>query len=134
LAMRWTEQELEYLSDNVGFLNHEELSTRLGRSTGAVKNMQHRSRIRFLDNVYTYTSLAPELGRSRTILRKWYNRGWLVGRRATWKIYYGKTPMLFREDDVVKFLKSHYRLFKKPREMPNRYFANIVADCQGVVI
>lgn len=133
MAKRWTAKQLEYLADNAGTMNHKELSKNLGRSINAIKLAQHRNGIHFRDNVYTYTCLSAELGRSRTILRKWYRRGWLVGRPATWTTYYGKRPMLFLENDIVKFLKKHYMLFK-PRSMPNRYFANIVATCQGVVI
>ena len=114
-------------------MNHQQLSRHLGRSITAIKLTQHRHGIRFLDNFYTYTILAAELGRSRTGVRKWQARGWLAGRKAAWTTYYGKTPMIFREEDVIKFLKGHYSLFN-PRRIPNRFFANIVADCQGVVI
>lgn len=125
MAKRWTEEELQYLSDNVGYLNHEQLSKKLHRSWWSVKLKQHRMGIRFIDNVYTYSLLSEELGRNRRRIKLWYERGWLKGARADWAWAYGKRPMLFREEDVVAFLSVHCDLFSDNR-IPNRYFHNTV--------
>lgn len=125
MARRWTGQELEYLSDNAGYLNHDQLAKGLRRSRWAVKHKQFRMGIKFIDNVYTYTLLSSELGRNRRRIRLWYERGWLKGTRADWSCCYGKRPMLFREEDVAEFLREHCDLFPH-NGIPNRYFSNIV--------
>lgn len=127
MARRWTEDELEYLCEHAGYLNHDELGVRLGRSRWAVKLKQQRIGLRFIDNVYTYSLLSRELGRSRSRIRLWHERGWLKGTRAGWAWSYGKRPMLFREKDVLSFLRAHCGLFRND-EIPNRYFSNVVRE------
>ena len=127
MSKKWSEQELEYLANNAGLLNHKELSSRLNRTISAIKIQQHKHGIRFLDNIYTYTMLSNELGKSRAIIRKWVNRGWIICRRANWKTYYGKYPMIFIEESIVKFLSKYYYLFDY-RKVPNKYFSNLVSQ------
>lgn len=124
----WSDRELDYMATHIGILSPEQIAAKLGRTPTAVRVKQHRLRIRFCDNFYCYTTLAAELGRTRTIVRKWYRRGWLSGRPAPWSTSYGTVPMVFLEPDIVDFLRVHYRLFDS-KKVPNRYFANVVREC-----
>lgn len=131
MVQRWTEAELEFLSDHAGRLNNKDMARKLNRTEWAVKLKRCRLGLpTFFDNVYTYTILSQELGRSRRRIRLWVQRGWLKGRLATWKARYGKTPFLFTEDNIVSFLKEHYDLFN-PRCIPNPFFGRIVERCQN---
>lgn len=114
----------------LGKYNHREIHKQLPRrSVSAIKLKQHRSGWHFLDNVYTLSTLSRELGRNRCIIRKWYRRGWLKGRPATWRSYFGKVPTLFEEDDIVTFLRAH-PLILKPEEISHPYFAHIVREAR----
>lgn len=122
----WTEQEIEYLHDFAGIYSIKELSYKLGRSEVAIKVFRYRHKMpSFWDNVYTYTILSEELNRSRTVLRRWLERGWITGKRASYSSRFGKKAMLFQYDDVIRFLKEYYKLFAD--KMPNNlYLKNIV--------
>jgi hypothetical protein len=78
----------------------------------------------------TQTLLAQELGRSRASIRKYYKRGWLKGRQATWSWAWGKKPMVFLEDDIVQFLKDRHYLFDW-RKVPNIYYRNVIKEAIG---
>ena len=126
MAKRWTPQEKEYVDDYAGIKNYTELSQRLNRSEDAIRLFRARNRLSsFFDNFYTYNLLSKELGLSRATIRKYHLKGWLQGRRANWKTIFGKYPMIFTEDNIVKFLKSYANLFSN-RIVPNIYFRNIV--------
>jgi hypothetical protein len=79
------------------------------------------------ENVYTYTVLSQELNRCRKTVRKWVERGWLVGKWSDKAFIYGKKAMLFQYDDIVNFLKKYFRLFidKLPE---NPFFRNVVKE------
>ena len=132
MATRWTEQELEYLSDNIGILSYAELSKKMKRSESAIKLCRCRRKLpTFYDgNYYSYTLLARELGRSRTSIRKYHRKGWLVGRAATWKARFGNCPLIFLEEHIVSFLQTFHHLFDW-RKIPNLYFRNVVKECQN---
>lgn len=132
MARRWTDKEIEVLHDYSGILDYKELSKRLHRSCKAIKLYRCRHKMpTFFDNFYTYTMLSKELGLSRATLRKYYKRRWLEGRLATWTWAYGKTPMIFQEDNITKFLKEKYHLFKD-RFIPNPYFRNLVRELNEI--
>ena len=129
MAPHWTPREIELLSDRVGLDSYAKLSRRLGRSEEAIKLYRCRNGLpRFCDTFYSYSLLAKELGRNRSSLRRYHDLGWLVGRKATWSSRYGQKPMIFTEDDVVRFLRKHHSLFDWKR-VPNRFFRNIIRSC-----
>lgn len=127
MSARWTEQEMEYLSDQVGILSYSEMAKRLGRSENAIKLQRCRRKLpTFFDgNYYSCTLLARELGRTRASIRKYYKKGWLTGKRATWKALFGNYPLVFLEEHIVSFLRKFHYLFDW-RKVPNLYFSNIV--------
>jgi hypothetical protein len=127
VARRWTEKELDYLANHVGIMNYKALARKLNRSEEAVKLCRCRHRMpSFYDgDYYSSSMLAREIGRSRRIIMKYYRRGWLLGKQATWKARFGQRPYLFTEDNIVAFLEGHFQLFDW-RKMPNPYFRNIV--------
>lgn len=131
MAPRWTEREIDYLSDHVGLMNYTELSMRLKRSPNALKLQRYRRKLPTFHNgdYYSYTLLSRELGRSRASIRKYHRRGWLVGRKATWKACFGNYPVIFLEEHIVAFLRKFYYLFDW-RKIPNLYFRNIIRECQ----
>ena len=136
MAVVWSEKETEFLSDNAGILGFEELRSCLSakhplkkrRSKQAIKAHAKRKKIRFHDNFYSYSLLSQELGRARNSLRIYYKRGWIKGKKASWKSVYGKCPMIFIEEDIVKFLQERYYIFDY-KKIPNKYFSNIVKEC-----
>ena len=131
MSARWTEREIEYLSDHIGLLSYTELSKKLGRSENAIKLYRCRHKLPTFHNgdYYSATLLAQELGRSRTSVRKYHRKGWLVGRKATWIAKYGKHPLIFLEEHIVAFLRKFHHLFDW-RKIPNLYFRNIVKELQ----
>ena len=131
MATRWTTQEIEYLADNVGILGYPELSHEMGRSENAIKLQRCRKRLPTFHNgcYYSCTLLSKELGLSRSSIRRYYQRGWLIGRRATWKALFGKYPLIFLEEDIVSFLRNFSHLFIW-RKIPNLYFRNVVREIQ----
>lgn len=131
MATRWTARELDYLADHVGILGYAELSKKLKRSENAIKLQRCRMRLPTFHNgdYYSCTLLARELGRSRASIRKYHRKGWLVGRKATWKALFGKHPFVFLEEHIVAFLRKFCYLFDW-RKIPNLYFRNIVKECQ----
>ena len=129
MAARWTEDELEYLHDNIGVLSYQELSRHFKKSIDAIKMARVRHGIpSFYDNILSSGMLSLELGRCRATIRKWRKRGWIKYNEVSWTAQYGKHPVIYKEEDIVSFLKEHYKLFNF-RAIPNRYFANIVEDC-----
>jgi len=132
MAPRWTEQELEYLSDHIGILSYAELARKMNRSENAIKLCRHRRRLPTFHNgnYYSCTLLAQELGRCRASIRKYHRRGWLTGKKATWKARFGKPPLIFLEEDIIAFLKEFNRLFNW-RSIPNLYFRNKVKEFQN---
>jgi len=130
-APRWTEKEREILNDYAGLMSYEDLSRKLGRSVSALQQFRCRRKMpTFFDNFYTYSLLAKELGVQRATLRKYYNRGWLIGKRATWTSMFGKRPMMFLHENIVQFLQDKYTLFDG-RKIPNIYFRNVVKEMNG---
>jgi hypothetical protein len=131
MARRWTTQELEFISDHLGFLHYSEIANQLeDRTTVAVKERARRSGMSLFDNPYTYTLLSQELGVSRNTLRKWHKSKLLSGKRASWRCKNGLAhapPMLFKEEYIVTFLKGNASYFKG-RRIPNPYFRNIVSS------
>ncbi len=117
--MCWTAEDIEYLYNFVGLKNHQQLSKELDKSIESIKKFQWRHGIKFLENVYTYSLLAKELGCSRGILRVYYEKGWLKGHRASWKCIWGTAPMIFTEQEIARFLKKY------PQALANRVFPNL---------
>ena len=132
MASHWTEQELEYLADNVGILSYAEMARRLKRSENAIKLCRCRRKLPTFHNgsYYTCTLLSQEIGRSRTSIRKYYRNGWLVGKEGTWKAKFGKRPLIFLEEHIVAFLRRFSHLFEW-RRIPNLYFRNVVKEARG---
>jgi len=124
----WSQNDIEFMYDYAGIYSIDEMAEHLGRSRNAVILYRTRHKLPTVwDNVYTYTLLASELNRSRRILRKWVDRGWLIGKRATYASKYGKYAMLFQYDDIMCFLAKYYHLFIK--QLPNNlFFANFIKD------
>ena len=128
----WTEKEIEFLHEKAGRYSISELAKKLGRSENAVKLYRTRHKMpKVWDNVYTYTLLAQELNRTRRVVRKWVERGWLKGKRSTYAFTYGKRAMLFKYNDIIEFLKRYYHLFTD-KPPANRYFYNIVKEQSSV--
>jgi len=126
----WTDDEIGYLSDNWGLKPTNAIARKLGRSVCGVEGKAHRLRFKKVDSFYTYSSLSRELGRSRASLVDYHRRGWLKGEKASWVCNFGLRPMMFFEEDIVKFLRKHYKLLDIKR-IENRYFRNIVKECYG---
>jgi len=127
-APRWTEKEREMLNDYAGIMSYEELSKKLGRSVGAIQQFRCRRKMpTFFDNFYTYSLLSKELGIHRATLRKYYENGWIIGKKANWISMFGNHPMMFLEENIVKFLRNKYALFTN-RKIPNIYFRNVIRE------
>jgi transposase len=123
----WTNNEIELLSNYAGTLSIKELAFMLHRTETAVLVKKKRLGIRFYDNIYVASVVGKELGKSVSTIKKWYQRGWLKGKKAKWKSLYGNNPTIFEEEDIVNFLKEHYKLFDT-KKVPNRFFVNIIKN------
>lgn len=124
----WTYSEVDFLDNSYGIKSFDEIAKSLGRTRKAVRLYKYRHGLsKCTDNFYSYTLLARELGRSRANLRKYYNLGMINGGRANWTAIWGKKPMIFTEDNIVKFLKEWYFLFDY-KKIPNPFFRNIVKN------
>jgi transposase len=129
---RWTEKEVTYLADHIGLLTYEEIATSLHRRVCSVKLKAHKAGMSYFDNFYSCTTLAEELGVSRSAITKWFKQGLLKGRVANWSYSWHKKPFIFLEEDIVRFLREHccnQRSFLHNGVLiPNRYFRNIVRE------
>lgn len=126
MAKRWTDRDIQILSDKIGLLSYSELSKKLGRSENAIKLYRARNNMPTLyDNFYSASMLAQELGKPRTTIRKYHRLGWLKGDHATWSNGIYKKPLMFIEQDIIAFLIEHRDLFNW-RLVPNIYFRNII--------
>ena len=124
--MTWTTAQIEFVSDKAGYLSNAQMASRIGKSEQAVKLYRSRHNMpTFYENVYTASLLAEELGKSRTAIRKWYYKGLLKGKHASWTCAYGKRPLIFTEDDIVAFLKTYPDKFIVCK-IKSLYFANVV--------
>jgi hypothetical protein len=79
------------------------------------------------DNFFSFRVLCKELNKCNTTVHKWVKRGWIKYELASFKGVYGKHPMMFKEHDIVQFLKEHYTHFD-PAKIKNPYFKNIVRE------
>jgi hypothetical protein len=127
MARRWTEKELDYLANHVGLLSYNELARKLHRSRAAVKlcRCKHGMPTFYNGDYYSMTLLSKELGRSSNTISKYHRKGWLKGKKATWRTIYWKNPYLFTENNIMEFLRGHFQLFDW-KKIPNLYFKNVV--------
>lgn len=133
MTNRWSDDDIQFLSENAGIKNHEELSKELNRTVRAIRIKQVQLNIRFLDNIYTYTTLSNELGVHRKTIRIWFNKGLIKGRKANWTTYYGQRPMIFLEEDIIKFLKKYCGMIDEKR-INNVFFKNVVIKAKNKLI
>jgi len=126
----WTENEFEYLHDNLGIKSYSEIAQYLKRTKKSVLLKAQRCNISVYDNIYAFLSLSKDLGVSVFVLRKWYLQGYLPGRQATWSRKRGHTvdyPIIFTEDNVLYLLRKHPGIVVAvlgDTLIPNRYFRN----------
>lgn len=128
MGRRWTEEEDQFMADNIGVLSYEEISVKIDRSIDAMKNYRCVNRLpSFFNhpNSYSYTVLSKELGKTRKWLRKCYKAGLLKGKQGKWYALWGHFPMVFLEKDIVDFLKECCWLID-PAKVTNLYFKNVV--------
>ena len=125
MAMRWSENDTQYLLDNCGIFSNKTIAMRLHRTPHAVRQKLATNGVSIFSNFYTATLLGKELGRNKTTVMQWYRKGWLRGKKADWGRGYLQTPMVFVEDDIVAFLKLKYYRFDW-RKIPNPFFRNVV--------
>jgi hypothetical protein len=123
----WDEHEIEYLHDNMGLKTFEEMGRYLRRTPVSVKEYAYKSKLSLYDNFYTCRQLGKELNVRLTYISRWANRNLIGSKRAFFKGLYGRTPMIFMEEDIVQFLKDYYFLFT-PNKIAHPYFRNIVKD------
>lgn len=132
MARRWDEEELEYLESKCGLLSNKEIAKNLNRSHRAIRQKLSKRNISIYDNFYTATVLSKELNRHHSTVMKWYHKGWIKGRLSNVKRGFLHSPMIFTEKNIVKFLKEKWYLFDH-KDIPNRYFSNIVKDKQSAI-
>lgn len=122
----WSEEDLQYLRQNLGILSDEELSTTLGRSAAAIHVISVRKlKIKRTENIYTSTKVAKLLGITcpKTIVN-WIDHGWLKAKRApycqglnqVWSIDF---------ENIVACLRLYPWLANRTK-MPEHYFKELV--------
>ena len=128
MATRWTDDELQYLTNNCGIVCNRKIAKKLGRTHKAIQVKLHKLGISVFSNFYTARLLAQQLGKTHRTIMNWYRRGYLTGELAEFGRGYLKTPMIFLEEDIVIFLQKHYQLVKC-ENIEHPYFRNIVKEC-----
>lgn len=124
---RWTEAEVEYISDNCGFITNKDLAVQLGRTHKSIKAKLGKLGISVYSNFYTARLLGHELNRNHKTVMKWYYKGLLNGELSKLERGLLNNAMIFKEKDIVSFLNNHYSKFEYDyRKIPNLYFRNIV--------
>jgi len=124
----WTDDEIQFLADNAGFLSNRQMAEKLKRSERAVKIIRNRRKLpAFYENVYTVSLVAEGLGKSIKGIKKYLWGGLLKASKADWYCKFGNKPWVFKEEDIVDFLKREHRRFN-PDKMGNRFFSNIVRE------
>jgi hypothetical protein len=124
---QWSDDSMQYLADNVGLKSYDDIALALDRNSIAIKVMIRKKGMSLYDNFYSGTTLSKELGKSKNTIFRWADRGLLPYKRAKFKGLYGRIPMAFVEDDIVKFIKEYYYKFN-PKRIEHPYFRNIVIN------
>ncbi len=106
LGEPWSEEALQYLSDNYGLIPNEMIALHLRRSVTSIPLIANRKlHLNLTDNFYTASELARTLGllNSNTIVG-WVRNGWLKGQSN----FCGKGKWLwcFVEEDIVECLRQ----------------------------
>lgn len=125
---RWTEDELEYLSNKYGLISDRAICRHLQRSANAIRiaaiRKLHSNRKM---NFYSGHELARTLGIpcSKTII-SWVEVGWLKARRSP--VRQGPfRAWLFQDKNIIAFLHTRPWLFN-PKKMPEHYFRSIIRE------
>lgn len=123
---RWTQEELDYLGGKYGLISDRAICRNLQRSPNAITiaaiRKLHSNRKM---NFYSGYELARALGVpcSKTIIN-WASAGWIQVRKSV--VRQGAfRAWLFREENIVKFLRERPWLFDL-KKMPEHYFRSIV--------
>jgi len=123
---RWTDAELEYLSNKYGLVSDRTISRHLQRSPNAARIVVIRKlHSNHKMNFYSARELARSLGvpDSKTIMN-WALAGWIPVRKSIVRAGDFKA-WLFRDKNIVRFLREKPWLFD-PQKMPEHYFRSIV--------
>lgn len=123
----WSEEDLEYVAENVGLKSMEQMMSYLHRSRNGIKIIMHRKlhNTNQRSNIWTADSLAEDLGIScsKTVVA-WLTRGYIVGDRAPFS--YGPNEVWrFKYEDIIKCLEERPWLCRRER-MPESYFRSII--------
>jgi hypothetical protein len=121
---QWSDDSIQYLADNIGLKTYDEISYMVGRSPIAVMVMSHKRGMSLYSNFYSGSTLSKELGKAKSTIFRWVNKGFLPYRVAKFKGIYGHVPMAFTEDDIVKFIKEYYYKLN-PQKIGHPYFKNL---------
>ena len=130
----WTDDEIDFVSDNLGYITVDEIADKLNRTRTSIKGIRYRAKLKTFGNFYTCRMLGRELGVNHTTVSKWIKQGLLHGKPADWHMGYFKPCYILTETNIVKFLKKHGHIFHtspqlKYKSIPNKYFRNIVNEC-----
>ncbi len=129
---RWTEEDLQLLNNQLGFMHYNEIARRLGRTERSVREKARRSKLTLFDNIYTAKLLSEELGVSAFTIRKWITKDFIYSRKASWRCKNGlrhERPWIISEESIIEFLKTHGGVLRKvlgEKKVPNIYFRNIL--------
>lgn len=115
----WDEEEIELLEEESGKVNLKSLAKKLGRSETAVFQKQQRLGIGgFLQNtdMLTCNSVAKILGVEFRTVAHWESKGLKSYRKRPYRMY--------KQNELVRFLKEHQELWNANRVTDATIFLN----------
>ncbi len=124
---RWSEDEIEYLSDNYGRVEDRLICQQLNRSlNGIVIASKRKLSLARKDNIYTAREVARLLGCDSKTIVWWIDKGWLKGKKGAF--YQGLNRVWdFQEGDIAECLKRRPWLVDLKR-METSFFRSIVKE------
>jgi hypothetical protein len=124
----WTQDDLDYLGENLGTISDKAICKHLGRSINAIHiQCVRKLGINHKVNIYTAREAAKILGVacSKTITA-WMRRGWIEGKKSSIRCGSG-LMWYFTYEAIKKFCRTRPWMLK-PTKMEESYFRSIVKE------
>ena len=116
---RWTDEEIEYVREEIVKRSIEQIAQKLGRTPKAVRNMLQRNQLHVREircDRFSIQSLAQALRVRKAEIRHWIDQGWL---KATVESH-GRTLSYSIEPEALMHMYKHHLPHLLKRCIPNQ--------------
>jgi hypothetical protein len=104
----WEASEIDYLEGQMPQQSVGSIARHLGRTKAAVQEKAKMLGLNKCSEGYTISALSQGLGCQENKVRRWIENGWISGkRRGSERAGIQGDFWLFRDSDVVKFVRNH---------------------------